>query len=182
MSAGTSRGVTPTGGGAARGWQKGGQPPWRRVARWRRTVNRWRLVTAGALAFTAPTRPPSPLDRHPLCSPFSLPPRAPPHFRALRKRSHRGCRVFGHLNIILRWSSVVTQRLAEKKGKKSFFFFFHARRKKSILERTLTIKVWSINIFFFLTLRDIYAETRRCLLTCISRNTFGLQIIRDRRK
>lgn len=136
MSASASRGVTPTGGGGeggrgARGWQRGGQPPWRRVARWRRTVNRWRLVTAGALAFTAPT-PRSPVT--PRLPPTLLSPRRPPHFRASRKRPHRGRRVFGHLSIILHGSSIVNLRLAEKKCTKSLFYFFSAYEKKSIFE------------------------------------------------
>lgn len=104
------------------GWQRGGQPPWRRVARWRRTVNRWRLVTAGALGFTAPN-PPSPPDRHPLCSP-----RPPPHFRASRKRPHRECGVFGHLSIISHRSSIVTYT-PSKNAKRRFFLFFLARKK-----------------------------------------------------
>ena len=59
--------------------------PERRVAKWRRTVNRWRLVTAGALASTTPSISPSILA---VLLPLPLPPWRDPHFRASRKRPH----------------------------------------------------------------------------------------------
>jgi len=127
----------------AKGWPRGGQPPWRRVARWRRTVNRWRLVTAGALAFTAPNPPSLPPALHPptpSCPvaprpPSTLlpPPAFPPHFRASRKRLHRGRRVFGHLSIILRRSGAERRSYASPKNAKgplAFFIPFSEREKK----------------------------------------------------
>lgn len=122
----------------ARGWQRGGQPPWRRVARWRRTVNRWRLVTAGALAFTAPA-PRSPVTPRP--PPTLLSPRRPPHFRASRKRPHRGRRVFGHLSIILHGSSIVTCALSKKYTKISFLLFFVYEKKNQFPRRFQNKKV-----------------------------------------
>lgn len=123
--------------GGVRGWQRGGQPPWRRVARWRRTVNRWRLVTAGALAFTAPT-PRSP--RYPQTTTHFASPRRPPHFRASRKRPHRGRRVFGHLSIILHGSSIVTYALLDKKMNKMSFLLFFAYEKKINFREDLKIE------------------------------------------
>lgn len=138
----------------ARGWQRGGQPPWRRVARWRRTVNRWRLVTAGALAFTAPA-PRSPVTPRP--PPTLLSPRRPPHFRASRKRPHRGRRVFGHLSIILHGSSIVTYALL-KKYTKSLFYRFSCMKKKINFREDFKIKKWSINLPFLLRFFSNFRE------------------------
>ena len=51
----------------------GGRPvnPERRVARWRRMVNRWRLVTAGALALFSRRHPPAGRPRRPRRRRFS---------------------------------------------------------------------------------------------------------------
>lgn len=117
-----------------RGWQRGGQPPWRRVARWRRTVNRWRLVTAGALAFTAPTPLPPFSPSNSQTTTHFASPRSPPHFRASRKRSYRERRVFGHLSIIFYGSSIVTCALL-KNIKKILFIFFYSRKKINFREK-----------------------------------------------
>jgi len=85
--------------------------------------------------FRPPPLPtPSPPDRHPLCSPPAL----PPHFRASRKRLHRGRRVFGHLSIILRRSGAARSYASPKKCEKSFILFypfFRTREKKNQFPR-----------------------------------------------
>jgi len=81
-----------------------------------------------------PLPTPSPPDRHPLCSPPAL----PPHFRASRKRLHRGRRVFGHLSIILRRSGAARSYASPKKCEKSFILFypfFRTREKKNQFPR-----------------------------------------------
>jgi len=128
----------------AKGWPRGGQPPWRRVARWRRTVNRWRLVTAGALAFTAPNPPSLPPALHPptpSCPvaprpPSTLlpPPRFPPSFSSFTQAPApwtSSLRSSKHNFAPVRRGAAVL-RVAEKceRSFSLFYPFFRAREKK----------------------------------------------------
>jgi len=127
----------------AKGWSRGGQPPWRRVARWRRTVNRWRLVTAGALAFTAPNPPCRPppsypfLPRRPQTAIHFAPPCFPPSFSSFTQAPAPwtlSLRSSKHNFAPLRREAFSTPR--RKMQKVPFFIpFFTVERKKNQFPR-----------------------------------------------